>query len=99
MVCRRGRVRVGLSPPDHRTAPPRGSAAGVHRALQHAPPPPISRSATARLSAGGHTPQPSGATIRPLRRNGLGSLLYEYVRPTRSATATWSARHAAVPTS
>jgi hypothetical protein len=65
--------RMPRPPPDHRTAPPRGCAAGVHRALQHAPPAPISRPAPTRLSAGGpHSPafrrdHPAAATI-PARR-------------------------------
>jgi hypothetical protein len=63
-------------PPDHRTAPPRGGTARVPRALQHPPPAPRARSAPAP----GRTPPPSGATVRPLRRDRLGGLLHEYVQ-------------------
>ena len=62
--------RMPRPPPDHRTAPPRGSAAGVRRALQHPPPAPITRSAPARRP---HSPalrrdRPAAAT-RPARRS------------------------------
>jgi hypothetical protein len=39
--------RMPRSPFDHRTAPPRGSAAGEPRALQHPSPAPVARSAAA----------------------------------------------------
>jgi putative transposase len=56
--------------PDHRTAPPRGSAAGVRGALQHAPPTPITQSATAYSP---HSPafrsDRSTATTRSPRRS------------------------------
>ena len=48
----------------------------VRRALQHSPSAPIARSAPARRP----TPPPSGATIRPLRRDRLGGLVHEYCR-------------------
>jgi putative transposase len=56
--------------PDHRTAPPRGSATGVRRALQHAPAAPVAPTAAARRphSPALHRDRPAAAT-RPARRS------------------------------
>ncbi len=63
-------------PPDHRTTPPRCSAAGIRPALQRPPPAPLAESAPARRR---HSPtlrssHPTAAT-KPTRR-----LIHEYVQ-------------------
>jgi hypothetical protein len=82
--------RMPRPPPDHRTAPPRGCAAGVHRALQHPPPAPITRSAPTAYPPGGHTPPPPA---RPSSRcDATGS-------PTETPSWSGSAARSATDTS
>ena len=58
---------------------PRHLAVVLREYVQHLQRPPPHRSLDQRPPAGG-TPPPSGATIRPLRRDRLGGLIHEYVQ-------------------
>ena len=75
-VHRHAAPRMPRPPPDHRTSPPRRSAARVCPALRRAPASPIAASATTRRR---HSPR-SRAAISPLRRDRLGGLIHEYVQ-------------------
>jgi hypothetical protein len=68
---------VPRPPSHHRTAPPRGSAQQVSRALQHAPPAPPAPIATSPQAP---LPPPSGASLRPLQRDRLGGPGTEYAQ-------------------
>ena len=68
--------RMPRSSADHRTAAPRGGAAGVRRAPNtHRP-----HRSLKQHSPAGRTAQPSSATVRPLRRDRLGGLVHEYLQ-------------------
>ena len=68
--------RMPRPPPDHRTSPPRRSAAAststITTLTAH-----TERSISTRPKA---APPASGATLRPLRRDRLGGLVHEYVQ-------------------